>query len=323
MTLFSNENVAIVCPTKDQPLKVIRFLNSICGLTDKPHQIIIADAGHNLKPIITDFHNHLNVLCLYCPVVGQVLQRNFAHLHLSKKIQIVCHLDDDITLAPSAITEMLRYWNAEYKNHPLPLGGVSFNITDLGINKSLMVRKVLFNRSMRAGQVSKSGYASPFLPAKKDCQTSWLLGGATAWSIDVIKQHPHPINFSTRWAVCEDLIYSFPLRHSYRLMVASNARVLHNETYNSMSFRKGIFYGRSGAEFRYHFVKTNSELSTWAYFCITVSIITKNFAIGLFGSPKHLGLFFGGLIGLVNCIRCSFEAGDSENMVKELFKHHE
>ena len=106
-------------------------------------------------------------------------------------------------------------------------------------------------------------------------------------------------------------------------MVASEARAFHNETYKDVGFRKAIFYGRSGAVLRYHFVRLNDELSTWSYFFVTASIISKNLVMGMFGSKKHFGLFFGGVIGLANCIRCNLGGNNSENMVRELFKYHE
>jgi glycosyltransferase involved in cell wall biosynthesis len=323
MTCFTSKNVAIVCPTKDQPLKVTRLLNSICDLNEKPYQIIIADGGKDLQPVINEFADRLNVIRVACPKVGQVLQRNHAHKYLNKNIKIVLHLDDDITLTPSAMTGMLKFWNLEFTKTNTPLGGVSFNIVDLPKQKLSKIRNVFLIQNGRPGHVSKSGYASPFLPASKDCQTPWLLGGATAWSRDVIESHPHPINFSTRWAVCEDLIYSFPLRNNYRLMVASNARVFHNETYEDMSFRKAIFYGRSSAVLRYHFVQINNELSTWAYLYITKVIILKNLIKGIFASPRHFGLCFGGISGLISCIWCSLKSGNSEDVVRELFKYHD
>jgi glycosyltransferase involved in cell wall biosynthesis len=322
MTCFTNKNVAIVCATKDQPHKVTRLLNSICGLKEKPHQIIIADGGKGLQPVIKEFADRLNVIFLACPVVGQVLQRNYAHKYLNKNIKIILHLDDDITLTPDAITNMLKFWQIEFTKTTTPLGGVSFNIVDLPKPKSSKIRNVFLIQNGTPGKVFKSGYASPFLPASEDFQTPWLLGGATAWSRDVIESHPHPIDFPTRWAVCEDLIYSFPLRNHYRLMVASNARVFHNETYENMSFRKAIFYGRSGAVLRYHFVQMNNELSAWAYFYITKAIILKNLIRGIFASPRHLGLCFGGISGLFSCICCSLRNGDSRNLAKRLFVQH-
>ena len=49
---------------------------------------------------------------------------------------------------------------------------------------------------------------------------------------------------------------------------------------------------------RYHFVRQNPDLKTWAYVWMTIGIIIGNLGRGLFGSPRHLGLCFGGIEGL-------------------------
>ena len=260
MTPITAQNVAIICPTKNQPDKVLRLLESIVQLDEKPHQLIIADGGHNLEPILTAFIEQLNLTCLYCPEAGQILQRNYAHKYLDKNIQLVLHLDDDITLDHDSLRKMIMFWNEESQKSALPLAGVSFNIKDLPELQPSALRKLFFLQTKPAGHVSIAGYAAPFTPTETNMQTSWLLGGATAWSRDIIEKHQHPINFPTRWAVCEDLIYSYPLGRKYRLMVAADANAYHNETYGKMSFRQGIFYGMSGTIMRYHFVRQNPDL---------------------------------------------------------------
>jgi glycosyltransferase involved in cell wall biosynthesis len=320
MTLITAQNVAIICPTKNQPDKVLRLLESIVQLDEKPHQVIIADGGHNLKPILTAFIERLNLTCLYCPEAGQILQRNYAHKYLDKSIQLVLHLDDDNTLDHDALGKMIEFWNEESQKSGLPLAGASFNIKDAPVLRSSLLRNLFFLPTKPAGHVSIAGYAAPFTPAKTNMQTSWLLGGSTAWSRDIIEKHRHPIDFPTRWAVCEDLIYSYPLRRKYRLMVASNAIAYHNETYRKMSFQQGIFYGASGAIMRYHFIRQNPDLKTWAYMWMTIGIIIGNLGRGLFGSPRHLGLCIGGIEGLMRAILCSLTNGDITSLAKSLNK---
>jgi glycosyltransferase involved in cell wall biosynthesis len=318
MTLFTAKNIAIVCPTKNQPIKVVRLLTSIAALHEKPQQIIVADGGHNLKPVIAPFKKNLKITCLYCPEIGQVLQRNHAHKYLKQQIKIVIHLDDDATLDANAITEMLAFWNRESGNRDKPIGGVSFNVQDLLKTKSSFLRKLFFLHTEPAGNVSKAGYAAPYMPTKESLSTSWLVGGATAWSRDVIDGVPHPINFPTKWAVCEDLMFSYPLRNDYRLMVAVQAISYHNETYNEMSFQRGRFYGLSSAIMRYHFVRLNPELKTWAYIWMTLGIIVGNLIRGLLGSRRHIGLCFGGTKGIIRAMVCSFLNGYSCSLAKSL-----
>ena len=318
MTAITTQNVAIICPTKNQPEKVLRLLESIVQLDEKPHQVIIADGGHNLAQITATFTAELNLICLYCPEPGQILQRNYAHKYLDKNVQLVLHLDDDITLDQDSLGKMIIFWNEESQKSAPPPAGASFNIKDAPHLHSSALRNFFFLKTKPPGHVSIAGYAAPFTPTETNMQTSWLLGGATAWSRDIIEKHQHPINFPTRWAVCEDLIYSYPLSREYRLLVAADANVYHNETYSKMSFRQGIFYGLSGAIMRYHFVRQNPDLNIWAYMWMTIGVIMGNLVQGLFGSPRHLGLCFGGIEGLFRAIACSLVNGDSTGLAKAL-----
>ena len=320
MTPITAQNVAIVCPTKNQPDKVLRLLGSITQLDERPHQVIIADGGHNLETILTAFSKRLNLICLYCPEVGQILQRNHAHKYLNKNIQLVIHLDDDITLEHDSLKKMIMFWNKESQNTALPLAGASFNISDAQELKSSVFRKLFFLDTKPAGHVSIAGYATPFTPTKSDMQTSWLLGGATAWSRDVVEQYQHPINYPTKWAICEDLIYSYPLGCKYRLMVVADAHAYHNESYVKISFRQGVFYGLSSTIMRYFFVYQNPNLKTWAYIWMTIGVIVGNLGKGLTGSERHLGLSLGATIGLVRAITCSLINGDRTKLAKSLAK---
>ena len=118
MTQVTAKNVAIICPTKNQPTKVLRLLESIVHLDEMPQQIIIADGGRNLKPFLTAFYSNSILSRLYCPEIGQIMQRNHAHAYLDKSIKLVLHLDDDTTLEPDSISEMISFWNEESKNQP-------------------------------------------------------------------------------------------------------------------------------------------------------------------------------------------------------------
>jgi len=316
--MISPQQIAVICPTKDQPEKVKRLLGSLAASKIKPGQIIIADGGHNLKPVVEQFQNRLKVTCLYCPEPGQILQRNHAHQHLNNDVSVVIHLDDDITVGPDFMPLVVETWNRECRRPGKPLAGLSFNLMDLPQLRNSLFREAFFLSVNSAGSVSRGGYAVPFCPADQDRDVSWLLGGATAWSRDVLIQHPHPLSFPTRWAVCEDLIYSYPLNQAYRLMVAKDITCLHNDTYQSMSFQQGIFYGVSSAIMRYHFIRQHDEMKTWVWLWMTIGVAFGNLVKGLMGSPRHLGLFAGGVEGIFRSVICSMLNGDSKSLARSL-----
>ena len=318
MTDITASSVAIICPTKKQPEKVRRLLRCIAALDERPGQVIIADGGHNLKNIVEPFNAEFSLMCLYCPEAGQILQRNYAHTYLSEDISVVIHLDDDITVEPDFINRFVKIWNRESQRPGKPLAGLSFNLVDLPTIKNSIFRRAFFLSVDPPGRVSKAGYAAPFCPADRDHDVSWLLGGATAWSRDILETYQHPLSFPTRWAVCEDLIYSYSLNQDYRMMVAKDITCLHNETYQTMNFHQGIFYGVSSAIMRYHFIRLHEEMKTWAWLWMTVGVSFGNLLKGLMGSPRHLGLFVGGMEGLVRAIFCSLFNGDSQRLSRSL-----
>lgn len=319
IAVITEDQVAVICPTKDQPQKVRRLLHNICNLKSAPGQIIIADGGHNLKPLVDQFAKSLNLTCLYCPEPGQVLQRNHARAYLSDDIRIVLHIDDDNTFEPDALVKLLEFWNLTSKSEgDRPLAGVSFNVVDLPIKKNSFFRKVALLGTESPGSLSLGGYARPFSPTDRNAETAWLLGGSTAWSRDILENCPHPIDFSTKWAVCEDLIYSYPIGKNYRMMVAKDAVVYHNETYQDFAIQKSIFYGVSSSVMRYFFVTANPEFSKLAFFWMTLCVALGHLARAFIGSKKHAGLFFGNVFGLIIISSCTILGVQAKRIARYL-----
>ena len=301
--VITEDQVAVICPTKNQPQKVKRLLVNICSLKSTPGQIIIADCGDNLKPLVDQYTKLLNLTCLHCPEPGQVLQRNHARKYLSNDIRIVLHIDDDNTFKPDALDKLLEFWNRESTSKNLrQLAGVSFNVVDLPKLKDSFFRRVTFLGTEPPGSISLGGYARPFSPTDHNSETSWLLGGSTAWSRDILDRYAHPIDFPTNWAVCEDLIYSYPIGKNYRLMITKDAIAFHNETYDDFTLSKSIFYGLSSSIMRYFFVASNTEFSKLAFYWMTICIAFRHLAYALFGKKKHAGLFFGMILGLTKIL---------------------
>ena len=164
MTDLNFSNIAIICPTKNRPQKVKRLLNCLQNCTDKPGQVIIADGGHNLNDLIRPFEKHFNVDCVFCPQPGQVLQRSFAQTKLIGQIELVVHLDDDITFGTDFFKKILENWNREAKVKGKVLAGMSFNIVDLPKFKSSILHNLFFLNTDCPGSVSTAGYAAPFAP---------------------------------------------------------------------------------------------------------------------------------------------------------------
>ena len=316
--VYTMKNVALICPTKDRPEKILRLLENLSQLLEKPGQILIADGGFGLEGVVEAFTNRLNVHHLKCPDPGQILQRNYAHGHLNPEVKLVAHIDDDITFEARSFSKMLKFWNEQSQDDKVLIAGVSFNLLDLKPITSGFLRGLFFMSPDPVGTVSSSGYARPFLPAKSDISVEWLLGGATVWNRSVICDKLHPLSVRTKWAVCEDLMYSYPLRHVHRMLVCCGAEAYHNENYKLIPFKTSVFHGVSSTVMRHHFVMCNRELSIVAFLWMTLGIISGHAIEAIRGDKRALGLSIGMIKGLFWIIISRFRNLSSIDLVKEL-----
>lgn len=314
------KNLAIICPTKDRPKKVRRLLASIAASTIQPGQVMIADGGHNLKPVVADFATSLNIECHYCPEPGQIMQRNYAHKYLQPDIRLVLHLDDDITLAPDALAKALAHWNRLLASPGKPLAGMALNIVGHPAKRNNPFRSLALMKVEPKGKVWASGFASPHVPVSEDGFSDWLVGGATIWSRDILETHKHPLSFRTRWAFCEDVLFSYPLANTHRMAVCAAAHVQHNDSYNAHSVTKRMFYAKTQVFMRYYLISLNAELSfiafSWMIFCQMLGYLAK----GLLGNRGHLGLFLGTLQGALMVWRSRIMGVSAEALVRGLVK---
>ena len=131
----------------------------------KPAQIIIADGGGNLKSIIDPFTKIIKLCVLRLSYeAGQILQRNYAHKHLLPSIQMVMHLDDDITFDQHALNRMIDFWNNPAHHQGKPLAGASFNLIDIPkLRNSPCSKTVFFSTPNLKSLISVLGMP-PFLP---------------------------------------------------------------------------------------------------------------------------------------------------------------
>ena len=313
--------IAIICATKDRPDKIRNLLESVTRLRCQPSQILIADGGHNLESLVNTFAERLNVSCLYCPEPGQILQRNYAHSMLHKDIRLVLHLDDDITLESTTLDQALDHWNRLNLETGKPLAGMAFNVTNLPRKNDNLLRRLAMMRVEPMGRVWPSGFASPHVPIPRGngeiMETSWLVGGAALWSREVL-EIPHPLSFPTRWAVCEDVIFSYPLSRNNRLVVCSDAVVGHNDSYDHHDFAKSMFYGKSQVIMRYFLVASNDDLSKLAFFWSNGLHMLGYLALAILGNENALGTGMGMMSGFVKVLSAQFTRRSHIDLAREL-----
>ena len=313
--------VAVVCATKDRPEKLRCLLHNLSELSSLPKQIIIADGGRNLSAVVKDFESKLPTMHLGCPEVGQVLQRQFAHKHLEPNIRLVLHLDDDITLDPDSLDKALKNWNKITEKGKKPLAGMAFNVVNIPLRKNNILRNLALMRLEPRGCVWASGYVSPHVPSLgmqgENPSTEWLIGGAALWTREAIEK-PHPLSFPTRWAVFEDVIFSFPFSKTHSLVVCADAVAHHNDSYQNHGYRQAFFYGRSRVTMQNFLVSSNRELSLLAFIWTSSIHACGLLLAGALGKKGGVWTAFGMLTALAQVLLSKLTQKSHEDLARQL-----
>lgn len=294
--------IAIICPTRNNPAKVSRLLNSIASQDEHPGQVLISESGEIWEDMLSESASALNITFLRAPVAGQVLQRCYAYGFLSDHIKVVIHFDDDITLEKGAFRTFRNKWNFYLETEGAKLGGLSFNVSDMPEVKQSWFRKFAFMSPLSTGKITRSGYPEGYMPVIEDLPVDWLVGGCSGWSREVIESHEHPIDFQTKWAVYEDVIFSYGASKFSKLFVACDAEVKHNEDYRELPHRKAYFYGKSQVIMRYFFITCFKDFSKAAFLWTTICQTIAYLGYGIVKNRRYFWMGCGAMHGL--CLFC-------------------
>lgn len=302
--MYSENELAIVVPTKDRPKQVKEMLASIEVQTSKPGLIVIIDSGGKSNKVVEEFLDRLPIVYKNTNIAGQIAQRKLGIDLVDNKFKLLCNLDDDIVLEVDAVKEMINFWNRKEPE----TAGVSFTIANFPKNKNGILRKLAGMGSRRPGKILASGFNVPVSEENEDLRSEWLCGGATVWRHNVIQEFSHK-SIKSKWAVCEDIIFSYPVSKKYPLYVCSKARVSHDDFFQEKYIDSiNIYRGKNATLWRMYFVTQHENLSLvafiWMQACQIMSrtvggiaMLRPNFV--LYASGQLYGLF-SGLIALLS-----------------------
>jgi glycosyltransferase involved in cell wall biosynthesis len=217
--MYSSKDLAVIIPTKDRPKQVKRHLQSLVAQNCELGRVIVVASGKDVKNLMLDFQDSLP-LEYYRSEPGQIRQRNMGISKLDERTKLVATMDDDVIYHEDAVAEMIHFWNGVEPNTV----GVTFNIINLPALKHNWFRGLIGLSTPEPGQVLKSGLNTSIFNVMKNIQVYWLPGGTTVWRQDILLNNPHE-ELNIKWAVSEDLLFSYPLGRKYSLYVCSGAKV--------------------------------------------------------------------------------------------------
>lgn len=311
---YSSKDIAMVIPTKDRPEKVRNFLASVAAQDEKPGLIVFVDSGRSVASVIDDFRAELEINYYVAHQKGQIPQRNQGIATLNaNQFPLVAFFDDDIVLEVGAMRAMVNYLNTL----PDDTAGVGFNITNMkGLDDNFLLNLLGITDS-KPGMVLSSGANTPITSVKGNIESKWLCGGATIWKLDIVNRYNH-MEISTRWASCEDLIFSYPIGKKYRLFVCADAKVRHEHVYDHTGNQRFFFYGETETLWRMYFVMSNPDLSLVAFLKMITVLIFARLALGIGRlKAKHFQFALGQIKGLALGVLVIFKIRSWQDVLGE------
>jgi len=216
---YVSKELAIIIPTKDRPKELGRLLQSIKELDCEVGRIIVVASGKDISNVVMEYSKILP-LEYYFSESGQIIQRNKGISLLSDTTKLVATIDDDAIFYKTAVSEMIQFWNSVETE----TAGVGFNIVNQKGHKHNWLRGLLGVSVPEPGKVLKSGNSTSISNVKESIRCEWLNGGGTVWRQEILKKYPHD-EIKSSWAVCEDVIYSYPKSKKYPLYICQNSKI--------------------------------------------------------------------------------------------------
>jgi glycosyltransferase involved in cell wall biosynthesis len=287
---YDSKDLAIIIPTKDRPKEVERLLKSICELDCKVGRIIVVASGQDIHNVVMAYSEKLNVE-YFSSESGQIKQRNMGISLLDDSTKLVATMDDDAFFYKTAVSEMILFWNSVEPQ----TAGVGFNIVNQKRHKHNWLRGLLGVSVPEPGRVLKSGNCTSISNVKENIRCEWLNGGGTVWRQDILLKYPHA-EIKSNWAVCEDVIYSYPKSKKYPLYVCHNSKI-NIEDVAMLGEKIELYRYRGKTTFLWtlYFVLSNKELSIVHFIFFRCLQMTALFIYGLFFKDKFRSAFATGM----------------------------
>ncbi len=291
---YTGTSLAFIVPTKDRPAKLRNLLTSLAGQSVPCGRIIIVDGGDSVREVVEAFAGQIPVEHHPCLPPGQIRQRNLGISLLRDETSLVGVLDDDIELEPEAIAEMIRFWNLAVPE----TAAVSFNIINTPPEPRTWLRDLFLMSGPVPGRVLKSGATTSTCQTTRDLQVEWVCGGATVWRAAVLKEYTHR-EVNARWAIAEDIIFSYPVSKQYPMFVCAASQVRHEHVFDYRVKQAHWYHGRTRTLWMWYFVERNDSLSRTAFLWMTMGSVLGRLAGGLAYRNLDHWRFAGGQVAAI------------------------
>ena len=287
---FNSEDLAIIIPTKDRPLELKRILSSIVELDCKVGRVIVISSGINVGEVLKKFKKFITIE-YYQSEPGQIKQRNLGISKLNNSTKLVATMDDDAVFLKNSVSEMIKFWNSVDTN----TAGVGFNVINQNPHKHSWFKGLIGVSVSDPGKVLKCGRNTKISNVIQDISTEWLNGGGTVWKQSILQENEHK-EINSKWAVYEDLIFSYSIGKNNNLYVSNKSKIrIDDNKDDDKNYISNYYKGKTQFLWKLYFISQHKNLSLLFHLYSEFIHVLHHVFIGIIKPHK----FFWGL-GVIN-----------------------
>lgn len=268
---MAQSKLVFIVATKDRPDDLHRMFESLQAQTRRPDGVIVVDSSREPVDGILQSFLSLHPKYIRAERPSASGQRNAGIRALGDDVDFVGFLDDDATLEPDAIENMMHFWSEASPD----VGGASFNFLNPPPTSAKLLKKSqlcmkLGLYSPIPGRVMPSGWQTLVGTVGYDIYVDWLATGAAVWRREVIDKHSFD-PFFDGYSYLEDLDFSYSVRRHWRLAIVADAGFCH---YPGDGARNNAYaFGRVEARNRLYFVRKHHLSTSKCYLGIGIRMM--------------------------------------------------
>ncbi len=256
------EEFCVLIPTRNRPREVEALLTSIGASRVKPLQVVLVSSGEDISNTVEKFVDELAITYIHSEIPGQINQKKLGLSAVDSSADWVVFLDDDLLVLPDTFEKAFECVQRLDRKNGKRLGGVGFGLpatsrfNNHGKASQILARLFGIN-NQPAGVVLSNGHATSYLEQQEPTETQWL-NGASMWRVETVPNYgSHGI--SSKYAACEDLIFSYPVGKKYLLVYCPDAKLEFQKS-EKTDFENPAIYV-SALYWRYFLILEHKEFS--------------------------------------------------------------
>jgi len=278
---MKNLKISVIIPTYNRASEIEATLSSLLLFLDNIQEVIIVDQSTNnkTKKLIEKMQNK-KIKYVYSKIPSIPIARNIGVSHISKKTQLICFLDDDVSIFKGYFEEIRKVFeeNSEAK---LVAGWISSpEHTKLeNLLKKLFFLGYLENKDS-ARIISVYGNTYP-RKLTKTTNVQWTPGVNMCFKRDVFDEQKFDENF-LGYALGEDIDFTYRLWKKYPkgVFLTPNARIIHRASQIERKPTEVLSYINQVDHFYFYFKNLRDSLKYrllffWNIFGISILRIAQ------------------------------------------------